>query len=79
VAGSSARSMRAISNILSILEKDLAGRYQLEVVDIYREPALAGVHDIVAVPTLIHEAPGLPRRVVGDLSEFDLVRSRLGI
>lgn len=71
--------MRAIRNILRICEKDLPGRYQLEVVDIYQEPGRAGNEDIVAVPTLIQRSPGITRRIVGDLSEIDLVRSRLGI
>jgi circadian clock protein KaiB len=79
VAGSSPRSLRAIRNVARLCETDLAGRYQLEVVDIYKQPELAGAEQIVAVPTLIKKAPGGPRRVIGDLSETELVRTRLGI
>lgn len=79
VAGSGARSIRAIRNVLRICENHLPGRYELEVVDIYREPARAGSDDIVAIPTLVQESPGKRRQIVGDLSELGLVRSRLGI
>ena len=78
VAGSGARSLRAIRNLLRILD-DYPGRYKLEVVDIYQQPARAGTEDIIAVPMLVRESPGVRWRMVGDLSEADLLRARLGI
>jgi circadian clock protein KaiB len=78
VAGSGARSLRAIRNLLRILE-DFPGRYKLEVVDIYEQPARASKEDIIAVPTLVRESPGVHWRIIGDLSEADLLRTRLGI
>jgi circadian clock protein KaiB len=79
VAGSTPRSLRAIENVTRVCESELSGRYRLEVVDIYKKP-LRAVHDqVVAIPTLIKEAPGLVRRMVGDMSETSLLRQGLGL
>jgi circadian clock protein KaiB len=78
VAGSGARSLRAIRNLLRILD-DFPGRYNLEVVDIYEQPARASTEDVIAVPMLVRDSPGIHWRMIGDLSEADLLRVRLGI
>jgi circadian clock protein KaiB len=77
VAGSNARSLRAVQNLKHVCEHELAGRYQLEVVDIYKEPRRAAEDQIIAVPTLIKWAPGAVRRLIGDLSEIAAVRRGL--
>jgi circadian clock protein KaiB len=51
----------------------------LEVVDIYKEPRRASEDQIIAIPTLIKQAPGVLRRIIGDLSEATVVRHALGI
>ena len=73
IAGTTARSTRAILNARKICDEHLAGRYQLEVIDILQQPALARDHKIVAVPTLIRALPVPLRRIIGDLSEQDVV------
>ena len=73
VSGATARSLRAIANVKAICEQYLKGRYQLEVVDIYRRPALLRRDQIVAVPTLIKRLPAPMRRMVGDLSRTEQV------
>ena len=79
VAGSSPRSLRAIQNVTRLCESEIPGRYNLEVVDIYKEPRRATTDQVVAIPTLIKQAPGLVRRMIGDLSEAALLRHGLGI
>ncbi|HEY1552123.1 MAG TPA: circadian clock KaiB family protein [Kofleriaceae bacterium] len=71
IAGSSARSTRAIQNAKEICDEHLAGTYQLEVVDIFQQPTLAKDDQILAVPTLIKKLPLPLRRVIGDLSNRD--------
>lgn len=73
VAGVTARSSIAISNLKSICEEHLKGRYELDVVDIYQQPALAMKAQITAVPTLIRRLPPPLRRIVGDMSRKDRV------
>jgi circadian clock protein KaiB len=68
VTGSTARSTLAIINIRRVCKEHLNGRYTLEVIDIYQQPALARKAQIVAVPTLIKELPQPLRRLIGDLS-----------
>lgn len=73
VAGTTARSSRAIRTIREICEEHLKGRYRLEVIDIYQRPALARDEQIVATPTLIRELPPPLRRLIGDLSDVERV------
>jgi circadian clock protein KaiB len=79
VAGSSPRSLRAVQNLKRICELELSGHYNLEVVDIYREPARAAKDQIIAIPTLIKQAPGMLRRIIGDLSDTSVLRKALGL
>jgi circadian clock protein KaiB len=73
VVGATAGSQRAISNLKEICESELAGRYELEVIDIYQQPVLGADQQIVALPTLIKELPLPVQRLVGDLSDRDRV------
>ncbi|CAK0763695.1 circadian clock protein KaiB [Gammaproteobacteria bacterium] len=73
VAGLSPRSQQALSNIKKVCEEHLAGRYELEVIDIYRKPTLAVDEQIMAVPTLLKQFPPPLRRVIGDLSNQEML------
>jgi circadian clock protein KaiB len=73
VTGATARSLRAIANIKAVCEEHLKGRYDLEVVDIYRRPELLSKDHVVAVPTLIKRLPVPLRLLVGDLSRMEQV------
>jgi circadian clock protein KaiB len=79
VAGSGPRSLRAVQNLTRICEQEIPGHYHLEVVDIYKQPLRAAEDQIVAIPTLIKHAPGLVRRMIGDLSELAVLRQGLGL
>ena len=69
VAGTTAHSLRAIENLRRICDAHLAGQVDLEVIDIYQHPELAGRHQVVAAPTLVKLLPLPLRRIIGDLSE----------
>jgi circadian clock protein KaiB len=69
VAGTSERSMRAIVNARELLDEHIAGRYELEVIDLFQQPTLARDDQIVAVPTLIKKLPEPLQRFIGDLSD----------
>jgi circadian clock protein KaiB len=74
IAGSSERSLRAVRNIKEICENELQGRYTLEIIDLYQQPARAIADQIVAAPTLVRRLPE-PVRLVGDLSDDAKVRA----
>ena len=79
VAGTSAASVRAINNIKDILEQNLKGRYDLEIIDVYQQPALAQQENITAVPLLIKNSPLPKRLLVGDMSDRPKVLRGLGL
>jgi circadian clock protein KaiB len=68
VAGMTARSTFAVSNIRAICDKYLRGAYQLEVVNLYEQPLLASGEQIIAAPTCVRQFPLPTRRVIGDMS-----------
>jgi len=79
VAGTTPRSLRAVQNIKRICEDVLSNQYDLEVVDVYKEPNRLAADQVVAIPTLIKFAPGAIKRLVGDLSEESKVLKGLGV
>jgi circadian clock protein KaiB len=79
VTGATARSARAIANIRALCEEHLKGRYDLRVVDIYQQPALAQSQQIIAAPTLVKSRPLPLKRLVGDFSDRDKLLSSLDI
>ncbi len=79
IAGMSPRSRRAVDNLTKLCDCYLAGRYELQVVDIYQQPELAQEEQLVAVPTLIKKLPPPLRRFIGDLSNIDRILVRLDI
>ena len=73
VAGESARSAAARRNLETICEKHLAGRYQIEVINLMEHPQLARGDQIVALPTLVRRLPPPMKKIIGDLSNEDRV------
>jgi circadian clock protein KaiB len=79
VAGTSPRSARTIGDVRRLCEGPLAGACDLEVVDIYQQPGLAGRDGVVAAPTLIRLSPPPARRAAGDLTDGRRVLEALGL
>jgi circadian clock protein KaiB len=73
VAGTTTRSQNAITNVRRICDQHLAGRFDLEVIDVYTHPAETRAFQIVATPTLVKVTPEPLRRIVGDLSNRERV------
>jgi circadian clock protein KaiB len=68
-----------VQNLRTFCEAHLAGRYELEVVDLYQQPHLAQADHILAIPTLIRKLPLPPRQFIGDLSEPQALLAGLGL
>ena len=77
ITGILPNSLRAVINAKAICEKYLKGRYELEIVDIYQQPSLAIQEQIVAVPVLIKKLPLPEERMIGDLSDIEMVLAGL--
>jgi circadian clock protein KaiB len=79
VAGQTPKSLTAISNLRSICEEHLAGRYTVELIDLLQNPQLAEGDQILAVPTLVRRLPPPIKRVIGNLSDTERVLVGLDI
>ncbi|MGM0531590.1 MAG: circadian clock KaiB family protein [Bacteroidota bacterium] len=73
ITGATNRSNMAITNLQKICEEYLEGQYDLEVIDLYKNPNLAEGEQIIAAPTLIKELPLPFRRIIGDMSNKEKV------
>ena len=79
VSGTTPKSTRAIQNATKVCEAYLAGRYDLEIIDIYQQPALAQAAQLIGAPTLVKEQPPPVRKLIGDLSNAPQVLIDLGL
>jgi circadian clock protein KaiB len=79
VAGDAQNSVRAIANLTALCDARLAGRHQIEVVDVFGHPDRALADGIMMTPTVIRIEPGPIRRVVGTLQATDEVAAALGL
>jgi len=79
VAGCTPRSILAIANFKSLCQERLKGRCHAEIIDLLRDPKKAKSAQIVAIPTLVKESPGLVKKMVGTLSDTDRVLAALDL
>ncbi len=70
-AGQTPKSLAAYENLKRMCEAHLPGRYEIEVIDLMKNPRLAKEDQIVAIPTLVRKLPDPLRKVIGDLSDVD--------
>jgi circadian clock protein KaiB len=73
VAGQTPKSLLAFANLKRICEDHLAGEYQIEVIDLIKNPQLAKGDQILAIPTLVRRLPEPVRKIIGDLSNTERV------
>lgn len=73
VTGQSPRARIAIENLERLCREELAGQYELQIIDVLEHPELAENDRILATPTLIKQLPPPLRRVIGDLSDKEKV------
>ena len=79
VAGATARSQQAVLRVRQLCDTELKDNCELEVIDIYQQPALARAHQIVATPTLVKELPVPVRRFIGNLLNIAALFVELGL
>lgn len=77
VAGQTPRSLQAFANLKRICEEHLAGEYEIEVVDLLKNPQLAEGDQILALPTVVRKLPEPVRKIIGDLSNIE--RALIGL
>ena len=68
VAGDAPNSTQAIANLKLFCEKHLKNRYEIEEMDVLREPERCLADGILLTPMLVRIAPTPVRKIVGNLS-----------
>lgn len=79
VARDAQNSVQALANISAFCEAHLRDRYDLEVVDVFKDSNRALEERVFLTPTLIKLAPLPVQRIVGTLSHTATVLQVLGL
>jgi circadian clock protein KaiB len=79
VAGQTAKSLTACTNLQRICETHLAGQYRIEIIDLSQNPKLAAGDQIFALPTLVRRLPKPIKKIIGDLSNEERVLVGLNV
>jgi circadian clock protein KaiB len=79
IAGDTQNSAQAIANLNAICRKHLPDQHEIELVDVFLEPDRARQDRILMTPVLIKVSPSPAARIVGTLSQTELVLQSLGL
>jgi circadian clock protein KaiB len=79
VADETMNSIQARANLHALCQAHLAGRHEIEIVDVFKEPQRATSEGIRMTPTLLRLAPLPVRRIVGTLVDTPRVLETLGL
>jgi circadian clock protein KaiB len=73
VAGQTPKSILALANLKKICQEHMAEKYNIEIIDLVRNPQLARKDQILAIPTLVRNLPQPIKKIIGDLSNTEKV------
>lgn len=79
VAGQTPKCLRAFANLREICETHLSGKYNIEIIDLTKNPQLGRADQILAIPTLVRHLPSPLVKIIGDLSNTERVLVGLSI
>lgn len=79
VADGAVNSLQAVADLRAICRTYLPDRHEIEVVDVFTQPLRALADRIVMTPTLVVLAPPPLRRIIGSLSDTEVVLRGLGL
>ena len=78
VAGDAPNSVRALANLTALCNEWLPDRHEIEIVDVFKDPKRAIQDSVFMTPTLIKLSPDPVCRIVGTLSQTEIVLQTLG-
>ena len=79
IAGDTQNSTQAVVNLTALCREHLPEQHHIEIVDVFQEPKRALEDSIFMTPTLVKLAPSPIRKIIGTLSQADLVLQSLGL
>jgi circadian clock protein KaiB len=77
VAGNGSNSTQARGNLARLCEEYLKGRYQIDIVDVLKDPAIGVKYSILLTPMLIMLKPRPEVSLLGNLSDTKTVLATL--
>lgn len=79
VAADAQNSTQARVNLAAFCRAHLPGRHEIEVVDVFRDPKRARADGIFMTPTLVRLTPAPMKRIVGNLSQTEVLLQAFGL
>lgn len=79
VSGHSTATEQTLRSLHQLLETSLPYPYTLKIIDVFKHPDQAEANQISATPTLLRVWPQPVRRIVGDLTNLELVLRILAV
>lgn len=79
IAGNAPNSQLAIDNLATICDEFLAGRFQLEVIDVLNTPLRALADGVLVTPSLAVTSAHSAVRIIGNLNDRNSVLRAMGI
>lgn len=79
VADDAPNSSQAIANLTRFCQAYLPERHSIEVIDVLKDPRRGLADGIILTPTLLKLEPLPVRRIIGTLSNTQILRDALGI
>lgn len=73
IAGMTPKALAALSNLKTICDTHLQGKYSIEVIDLIENPQLGEGDQILATPTLVRALPTPIKKIIGNLANVDRV------
>ncbi len=71
--------MNALRNLKSVCDERLDSKYQIEVVDLEKNPEMARENNIMACPTVVKVAPEPRAKLIGDLSKTETLVTKFDL
>ena len=79
IAGGTLNSVQAVANLTALCRAYLPEQYEIELVDVFRNPKRALDDRILMTPTLVKLEPSPSGRIIGNLSQTQFVLHALGL
>ena len=73
VSGMSQKSMEAIENIKQLCDEHLKDTFELEIIDLYKNPEAASEQQIIFSPSLVKQFPLPKKTLIGNFSDSEKV------
>lgn len=79
VAGDTPNSAQALGNLTALCRERIPEQYEINLIDVFLEPERALAEGVFMTPTLIVEDSLPQKRIVGTLSNPEVVAQALGL